>query len=70
MAAEGVVATNGMTRLLIEQRLEHVGAQPGPVDRRFDHQTREAIRWFQGTRDIPVTGYVSERTMLELMADQ
>lgn len=65
---EDGIAGSGVTRLMIEQRLETAGAQPGAVDGQFDAQTRDAIRWYQETRDIPVSGYVSRLTMMRLMA--
>lgn len=65
---EDDLAGSGISRYLIEQRLDQAGAQPGPVDGRFDAQTREAIRWYQDSRALPVTGYLSRATMLRLMA--
>ncbi|WP_162497360.1 peptidoglycan-binding domain-containing protein [Roseovarius dicentrarchi] len=65
---EGEITGSGISRFLIEKRLEQAGAQPGPVDGRFDAQTREAIRWYQDSRALPVTGYLSRATMLRLMA--
>ena len=67
-AEEGEITGSGISRLMIERRLDEVGAQPGAVDGRFDAQTREAIRWYQDSRAIPVTGYLSRVTMLRLMA--
>jgi len=65
---EGGIAGTGAARLMIERRLDAAGAQPGDVDGQFDAQTRDAIRWYQETRDIPVSGYVSQLTMVRLMA--
>ena len=67
-AEENEITGSGISRYLIEQRLEQAGAQPGPVDGRFDAQTREAIRWYQDSRALPVTGCLSRVTMLRLMA--
>ena len=67
-AEENEITGSGVSRYLIEQRLEQAGAQPGPVDGRFDAQTREAIRWYQDSRALPVTGYLSRVTLLHLMA--
>lgn len=69
-AQEGEIAGSRVARLMIEQRLEQVGAQPGTVDGRFDAQTRDALRWFQDSRAIPVSGYVTRLTMMRLMAGQ
>lgn len=65
---EDGIAGSRVTRLMIEQRLEQVGAQPGTVDGRFDAQARDAIRWYQDSRAIPVTGYITRLTMMRLMA--
>lgn len=67
-AEENNVASSRVTRLMIEQRLEQVGARPGAIDGHFDGQTRNALRWYQETREIPVTGYVSRVTMMRLLA--
>lgn len=53
---------------LIEQRLAQFGAKPGAVDGKFTKTTRGAIRRFQKSRGLPVTGYVSRATMVRLMA--
>lgn len=57
-----------VARIIIEQRLAQLGADPGPADGNFTRQTRRAIRQFQRARDLPVTGYVSQITMVRLMA--
>ena len=56
-----------VARLLIERRLAQLGAKPGAVDGKFTDDTRQAIRRFQRHRDLPVTGYVSKATMVQLM---
>jgi peptidoglycan hydrolase-like protein with peptidoglycan-binding domain len=67
-AEEGAVAGNVIARLLIEQRLNQLGENPGAVDGAFDEATRRAIRRFQRARDLPVTGYVTQATMARLLA--
>jgi peptidoglycan hydrolase-like protein with peptidoglycan-binding domain len=67
-AEESAVAGNPIARLLIEQRLNQLGYAPGAIDGAFDEETRRAIRRFQRTRDIVVTGYVSQATMARLLA--
>jgi peptidoglycan hydrolase-like protein with peptidoglycan-binding domain len=67
-AEESAVAGNPIARLLIEQRLNQLGYQPGAADGAFDEETRRAIRRFQRARDIVVTGYVSQATMARLLA--
>jgi len=66
-AEEGRVAGNGVTRLLIENRLAAAGFDPGAVDGTFDKETRRAIRRFQRARNIEVTGYVTQATMVRLL---
>jgi peptidoglycan hydrolase-like protein with peptidoglycan-binding domain len=67
-AEESAVAGNAIARLLIEQRLNQLGYEPGAIDGAFNDDTRRAIRRFQRTRDIVVTGYVSQATMARLLA--
>ncbi|MGR3321358.1 MAG: peptidoglycan-binding domain-containing protein [Pseudooceanicola sp.] len=66
--AERAVAGNPVTRLLVERRLAQVGFDPGPVDGNFDEQSRRAIRRFQRDQGITVTGYVTQETMVRLLA--
>lgn len=54
---------------LVEARLMQLGLNPGPVDGRFDTATRRAIRRYQRARDLPVTGYLNNTTMVRLLAD-
>ena len=68
LAEENRVAGNMIVRLLIEQRLQQLGAEPGRVDGVFDEETRRAIRRFQRARDLPVTGYVTQAMMAQLLA--
>jgi len=67
-AEEARVAGNGIVRLLVEQRLQELGLKPGQIDGRFDDKTRRAVRKFQRTRKIPVTGYVTQKTIVRLLA--
>ena len=39
----------------------------GKIDGAFDRQTRRALRQFQRARNLPVTGFVSQQTMVLLM---
>jgi peptidoglycan hydrolase-like protein with peptidoglycan-binding domain len=54
---------------LIEQRLDALGLKPGEIDGEFDKSTRRAIRRYQQSRDIPVTGYLSQQTVVRILAD-
>ncbi|WP_428546112.1 peptidoglycan-binding protein [Profundibacter sp.] len=67
-AEEARVAGNGIVRLLVEQKLQELGLKPGRIDGRFDDKTRRAVRKFQRTRKIPVTGYVTQKTIVRLLA--
>lgn len=65
---EGLVAANPVARLLIEKALQSLGHNPGAADGRFDKQTRKAIRAFQRSADLPVSGFISQQTMASLTA--
>ena len=67
-AEEAQVAGNQIVRALVEQRLNQVGLAPGALDGNFDEETRRAIRRFQQAADLPVTGYVTQATMVRLLA--
>lgn len=64
------VAGGGLTRLLAEQRLAQLELQPGRVDGNFDADTRAAIRRYQETRGLTVTGYLNEETVVRMLAGQ
>jgi peptidoglycan hydrolase-like protein with peptidoglycan-binding domain len=66
-AQERRVAGAKFARKLVEQRLARRGFRPGNVDGRFDQNTRQALRQFQKSQGLPVTGYVSRATMVRLM---
>ena len=57
------------TRVIIEQRLERMGLEPGPADGEFDRQTRRAIRRYQRASDLPVTGYLTPPIVARLLAE-
>jgi peptidoglycan hydrolase-like protein with peptidoglycan-binding domain len=56
-------------RKLVEDRLKKFGLKPGAVDGTFDDNTRRAIRRFQDTRNLTVTGFLDRRTFAQLIAD-
>lgn len=56
------------TRRLIEERLGMAGLGPGPVDGRFTEETRQALRSYQASRNLRVTGYLSQQTVGSLLA--
>lgn len=69
IAAENALGLDGITLRLIEARLAQLGLEPGNVDGGLDGNTRRAIRNFQGDRDLPVTGFIDEQTIVRLLAD-
>ena len=68
-AGEDRLGLNQQTRALIETRLAAQGLKPGIPDGVFDANTRRAIRRYQTARKLPVTGYLSQRTVVRLLAD-
>ncbi|HEX9857464.1 MAG TPA: peptidoglycan-binding domain-containing protein [Paracoccaceae bacterium] len=67
-AAEAALGLSPMARQLVESRLDALEFNPGPADGTFDDTTRRAIRRFQRARGLPVTGYVTQETMVALMS--
>ena len=67
-AQEQALRLNPVTRQLVERRLNVLGLKPGRVDGEFDNRTRRAIRRFQDGRNLQVTGYLDEPTMVRLLA--
>lgn len=68
-AAEAALNLNLFSRRLVEQRLDGLKLDPGPVDGIFDERTRRAIRRFQRARNLPATGYIDQETMVRLLAE-
>lgn len=68
-AAENKLGLTQLTRQLIEGRLKASGLDTGAADGSFDAKTRAAIRAYQQSRNLRVTGYVNESTMVRLLAD-
>ena len=67
--AEEALNLTRQTRTLIEGRLDALGLKPGEVDGEFDKSTRRAIRRYQQARNLPVTGYLSQQTVVRILAD-
>ncbi len=67
--AEAELGLNSITRGLVEAQLRAQGFSPGRVDGQFDGTTREALRNYQETRGLSVTGYVDSPTLNRLIAD-
>ncbi len=68
-AAEEALGLNALTARVIEQRLDALGLEPGPVDGRFDDAMRRALRNYQRDRGLPASGYLNEPTLVRLLAD-
>ncbi len=66
---EEALGLNSFTRNLVESRLDALGLRPGRVDGQFDNDTRRAIRRYQQSRDLNVTGFLSQETVVRLLAD-
>jgi peptidoglycan hydrolase-like protein with peptidoglycan-binding domain len=66
---EALLGLNGLTARMVESRLSQMGLDVGEVDGQFDDQTRRAIARYQDARDMPVTGYLDELTLVRLLAD-
>ncbi|MBV7377323.1 peptidoglycan-binding protein [Maritimibacter dapengensis] len=64
---EREVAGNPVSRLLVETRLRTLGYELSGVDGEFDGTTRRAIRRFQRSRGLDVTGFVTQDTMVRLL---
>jgi peptidoglycan hydrolase-like protein with peptidoglycan-binding domain len=69
IAEENALGLDGITLRLIEARLAQLGLEPGDVDGGLDADSRRAIRNFQGDRDLPVTGFIDQQTIVRLLAD-
>ncbi|MGL6210395.1 MAG: peptidoglycan-binding domain-containing protein, partial [Paracoccaceae bacterium] len=67
-ATEDALGLSELARTLIEGRLEALELRPGPPDGVFDAETRRAIRRFQKLRNLDVTGYLDQTTMVSLLA--
>ncbi|MCG6904431.1 MAG: peptidoglycan-binding protein [Rhodobacter sp.] len=59
---------NGFTRQLIEAQLHKMQFKPGPVDGKFNAQTRKALRKYQRSNSLIVTGFVTRETVVRLLA--
>jgi hypothetical protein len=50
----------------IQEALKSQGHDPGPIDGRLGARTQDAIRAFQSSRGLPVTGQMDQQTMERL----
>jgi len=67
-AGEAALNLAPIARTLAEARLAQLGLNPGPADGEFDDATRRAIRRYQQARGLPVTGYLDQAMMAQLLA--
>ncbi|MFA8387096.1 MAG: peptidoglycan-binding protein [Pelagibaca sp.] len=68
-ADEAALGLNDAARRLAEARLADLGLQPGAVDGTFDEDARRAIRRYQDARNLRVSGFLDQATVVRLMAD-
>lgn len=68
-AQEAALRLPGFTLMIIEQRLDALGFEPGAVDGVIDDDTRRAIRRYQRASDLPATGYLTQGLVARLMAE-
>lgn len=66
---EDQLGLNRITRRAVEQRLAAEGFDVGRVDGDLDTRARNAIRDYQQDAQLPVTGYLSQMTVVRLLAD-
>ncbi|MFD1342811.1 peptidoglycan-binding protein [Litorisediminicola beolgyonensis] len=68
-AEEARLGLNRGARRIAEDRLRVLQFNPGKVDGKFDKRTRSAIRRYQETRQLRVTGYLDQQTVVRLLAE-
>ncbi|KAF0676596.1 peptidoglycan-binding domain-containing protein [Profundibacterium mesophilum] len=68
-AAEAALNMAPLAKRLVEQRLDALGHAPGEIDGVFDDRTRRALRRYQDEARLPVTGYMTQDTVVRLLAD-
>jgi len=68
-AAEQALGLNRPMRQAVEDRLAGLGLDPGQVDGEFDNATRRALRQYQQSAGLPVTGFVSQELVVKLLTD-
>ncbi|MCB1406417.1 MAG: peptidoglycan-binding protein [Rhodobacteraceae bacterium] len=68
-ATEDALQLPQFTRVIIEQRLESMGFEPGPADGQFDRQTRRAIRRYQRASELEVTGFLTQPIVARLLTE-
>jgi len=67
-AREQALALPALALGLIEVRLGLLGFDPGAADGRLDDETRRAIRRYQQSRGLVVSGYLDQDTVSQLLS--
>jgi len=65
---EAALGLSDTAKRLIELRLNSLDFTAGEPDGVFDAATRRALRRFQASRNLRVTGFVDQATMISLLA--
>lgn len=68
-ADEARLDLDGVAVQLVETRLQQMGLDPGAVDGQLDERARQAIRSYQQDRNLRVSGYLNQGTIVRLLAD-
>lgn len=68
-AEEQSLGLNVAAMTLAEDRLKRMGFKPGLPDGKFNDKTRRALRRYQASRDLPVSGYLDQATLVRLLAE-
>jgi peptidoglycan hydrolase-like protein with peptidoglycan-binding domain len=68
-AEEEKLPLNPSLRLLLEQQLKKLKLAPGEVDGKFNKATRKALRRYQRSRGLEVSGFLTRPTVVQLMAE-
>jgi len=66
-AQEATLQLNAVTRGLVQGRLRQLGFDTGTNIGQFDDATRRAIRQFQESRKLEVTGYLTQQAIVMLL---
>ncbi len=68
-AIENGLGLSPNDRISVEMRLRFLGYDVGPQDGKFDRRTRSAIRGYQKSRGINVSGFLNRPTIVRLVRD-
>ncbi len=68
-AEEANLPMSPSMRVLLEKKLKKLELGPGKIDGEFDKATRKAVRKYQKSRGLVVTGYLTRQTVVRLMSE-